>query len=101
MSDEKVLEKEEVVEEVVEEVAEESATEKQAEAGEDKHQKFYRISERRIQNAAKNIELLKNCASGDYEYTEEDVEKMFGYLQAVLDDTKEKYQKKVTPVFNW
>ena len=89
------------VEEEVEEVGEEVTAEKQTEASEDKHQKFYRISERRIQNAAKQIELLGNCAAGDYEYTEEDVEKMFGFLQNVLDATKEKYQKKIAPSFNW
>lgn len=91
----------EEMEEVVEEVKEDAAAEKQTEAAEDKHQKFYRISERRIQNAAKQIELLGNCAGGDYDYTEEDVEKMFGYLQGVLDSIKEKYQKKEIQVFNW
>ena len=91
----------EVVEEVVEEKQVEISEEKQTEASEDKHQKFYRITENRIRNAAKHISLIGNCASSEYEYSEEDVEKMFSYLQQALDDAKFKYEKRETPLFNW
>lgn len=91
----------EMAEEMVEEVQTETTEEKQADVPEDKHQKFYRITENRIRNAAKHIGLIGNCASSEYEYTEEDVEKMFNYLQQALDDAKSKYEKRETPIFNW
>lgn len=72
-----------------------------AELGETKQHRFRRISEKRIQNAAKAIDLLGNCADASYEYSPEDVEKMFTYLQNVLDDTKAKYEKKGFKVFSW
>ena len=70
-------------------------------AGETPHQKFYRISQRRIQVAAKYIDMLSNCAGPGYEYSKEDAEKMFSYLQQVLDDTKAKYEKKEFHSFSW
>lgn len=70
-------------------------------AGETPHQKFYRISQRRIQVAAKYIDMLGNCAGAGYEYTEEDAEKMFSYLQHVLDDAKARYEKKEFQNFSW
>lgn len=91
---------EERIEELFE-AADDAAVEKAVEANEDKHEKFYRISQKRIQNAAKQIELIGNCASSDYEYTDEDVDKMFEYLQKALDETKKKYEKNEIPVFSW
>ena len=85
----------------MENVVANATEEEKVEVGENKHEKFYRITEKRIQNAAKYIEMLSNCASSDYEYTEEDVAKMFDYLQMVLDETKAKYDKREIAVFNW
>ena len=75
--------------------------EKQEEGNEDKHTKFYRISEKRVQKVANSIDVLGNCASSDYDYTQEDVEKMFDYLQKALDETKAKFVKTELPEFSW
>lgn len=72
-----------------------------AEPGETKQHRFRRVSEKRIRNAAKAIDLIGNCADATYEYSSEDAEKMFAYLQSVLDDTKAKYEKKEFKVFSW
>ena len=79
----------------------EEREEKLEEGSEDKHTKFYRISEKRVQKVANSIDVLGNCASSDYEYAQEDVEKMFAYLQKALDETKAKFVKVELPEFKW
>lgn len=74
---------EEIKEELEEEVA-----------GETKAEKFKRLSLQRVQKAAKYIANLGNLANkSSYDYTAEDVEKVFGYLQKQLDDAKAKFDK--------
>ena len=77
------LEKDIELEELEEEVTEET-----------KNEKFKRLSAQRIQKAAKYISALGNLANkSSYDYTEEDVEKIFNYLQKQLDDTRAKFDK--------
>jgi hypothetical protein len=61
--------------------------------GESKHDKFKRLVSRRVTNAIKKIELIGNLSSPGYEYTPEEVEKIFTSLQQILDTTKSKFSK--------
>ncbi|MFC1699256.1 hypothetical protein ACFL1I_04775 [Candidatus Omnitrophota bacterium] len=61
--------------------------------GESKHDKFKRLASQRVTNAIKKIELIGNLSSPGYEYTSEEVEKIFVSLQQILDGTKSKFSK--------
>ena len=61
-------------------------------AEETKAEKFKRLSAQRVQKATKYIQALGNLSNrSSYDYTTEDVEKVFGYLQKQLDDAKAKF----------
>lgn len=63
-------------------------------AEESKKEKFDRISGRRVDELVKKIKLVGNLSNrGSYEYEDADVERMFGRLQQVLDDAKERFNK--------
>lgn len=62
--------------------------------GESKSDKFKRIGERRINNALTAISRLEALSGNGYEYTEEQVEAMFGTLQSALDNAHKMFQKK-------
>ena len=59
---------------------------------ESKHDKFKRIASRRVQKAIKDIGNIKNLSKSSYEYTEEEVEKIFNALQGTLDDTRNAFK---------
>jgi len=61
--------------------------------GESRHDKFKRLATQRVTNAIKKIELIGNLSSPGYEYTPEEVEKIFTGLQQVLDSTRSKFSK--------
>ena len=62
--------------------------------GESKNEKFKRLSAQRIQKAAKYIFALGNLSNkSSYDYTQEDIDKIFNYLQKQLDDAKLKFEK--------
>jgi len=63
------------------------------EAGESKHDKFKRLATQRVTNAIKKIELIGNLSSSGYEYTQEEVEKIFISMQQTLDNTKSRFSK--------
>jgi len=60
---------------------------------ETKHDKFKRLANQRVANALKKIELIGNLSSSGYEYTPEEVEKIFVALQQTLDSTKNRFSK--------
>jgi len=60
---------------------------------ETKHDKFKRLATPRVTNALKKIELIGNLASSSYEYTPEEVEKIFAALLQTLDSTKARFAK--------
>ena len=62
-------------------------------AGESKHDKFKRLATARVTNALKKIELIGNLSSSGYEYSPEEVEKIFVSLQQTLDNTKARFSK--------
>lgn len=60
---------------------------------ETKHDKFKRLANQRVANALKKIELIGNLSSSGYEYSPEEVEKVFAALQQTLDSTKNRFSK--------
>ena len=61
-------------------------------ANETKRQRFVRIAESRTNKILEMMRLLGNCSSkGNYEYTEEDIKKIFGALERELKNTKNKF----------
>lgn len=61
-------------------------------ANETKRERFVRIAEARTNKILGMMRLLGNCSSkGNYEYTEEDIRKIFGALERELKNTKNKF----------
>lgn len=59
---------------------------------ETKHEKFVRLVEARTNKAAEMIRLIGNCANkGSYDYSEEDVKKIFTYLEKELKNARAKF----------
>ena len=60
--------------------------------GESKHDKFIRIAEARTNKAAEMIRLIGNCASkASYEYSEDEVKKIFAYLEKEIKSARNKF----------
>lgn len=61
-------------------------------ATETKRERFVRIAEARTNKILVMMRLLGNCSSkGNYEYTDEDIKKIFGALEKELKNTKNKF----------
>ena len=61
---------------------------------ETKNEKFVRIASPRVQSIISKIEILANCASSNYEYTDEQVEAMFGAITYSLNECRKSFQPK-------
>ena len=61
---------------------------------ETKEERFIRIAEPRVIRACKAVSLLGNLAGSGYEYTEEQVDAMFGAVQEALDTARAQFKKK-------
>lgn len=60
---------------------------------ESKHDKFKRLATQRVANALKKVELIGNLSSSGYEYSPEEVEKIFAALQQTVESTKNRFSK--------
>ncbi len=61
----------------------------------EKTERFKRVAENRTNKIIDQIRLLGNCANkSNYEYSEEDVRKIFSAIESELKITKAKYQAK-------
>lgn len=61
----------------------------------EKAERFRRVAEGRTNKIIGQIRLLGNCANrSNYEYTDEEVRKIFSAIEAELKETKAKYQTK-------
>lgn len=60
---------------------------------ESKADRFKRLAEKRVNATLKQMELIGNLSSGSYEYTEEQVNKIFDTIQESLDSVKAKFSK--------
>lgn len=66
----------------------------------DKHQKFLDTSADFVRKAITAIEKVGKCSNKkQYEYSDEEVSKMFEALQETLDETKDMFKTKKT--FSW
>ena len=66
----------------------------------DKHEKFQQQSLNYVKKAIAAIENVgKVSNSKNFEYSEEEIEKMFAAMQEALDDTKHMFKKKTE--FSW
>ena len=58
----------------------------------EKMERFKRVAESRTNRIIDQIRLLGNCANrSNYEYSEEDIKKIFAAIEAELKETKQKY----------
>lgn len=61
-------------------------------ANETKRERFVRIAEARTNRIIDNLRLLGNCSSkSNYEYTDEDIKKIFGAIEREVKATKNRY----------
>lgn len=76
-------------------MAEENFDEIQGSGKETKREKFHRIATKRVQNTANQIRLIGNLSARvNYDYTAEDVKKIFEYLRHCLDEAEGKFSAK-------
>lgn len=60
---------------------------------ESKSERFKRLASKHVNATMKQIELIGNLSSGSYEYSEEQVNKIFDTLQESLDSAKAMFSK--------
>ena len=61
---------------------------------ETKRDKFVRLAEARTNKIIDMLQLLGNCSNTSaYEYTQQDVEKIFGAIENELKEAKKKFNK--------
>ena len=61
---------------------------------ETKRDRFIRLAEARTNKIIDMIQLLGNCSNlGAYDYTTQDVDKIFGAIEAELREAKKKFTK--------
>lgn len=59
---------------------------------ESKRERFLRLAEARTNKILDMLQLLGNCSSkANYEYTDEDIKKIFGALERELKNTKNRF----------
>lgn len=60
----------------------------------EKHDRFVKVAEQRTNRILKTLRLLGNCANkSNYDYTEEEVKKIFTAIEKELRNTKIKFQQ--------
>ena len=61
-----------------------------------KRKRFEKVATRRVENILKTLDLLSNCSNTyNYEYTPEDVEKIFKALSSRLNNVKTQFISKL------
>lgn len=62
---------------------------------EEKKERFKRVAENRTNRIIESIRLLGNCSNkSNYDYSDEDITKIFNAIERELKETKQKYQTK-------
>lgn len=62
--------------------------------GESRRNRFIRIAERRTQAVMERLRILSNCSNrAAYEYTPEDVEKIFTAITREVDEARRKFDR--------
>lgn len=66
-------------------------------ANENKRERFVRLAETRTNKIINMVQLLGNCSNTSaYEYTDADVEQIFGAIEASIREAKKKFTKTET-----
>lgn len=61
----------------------------------EKHKKFIETAEKRVNDIVLKIEILENLSNKNtYEYSNDEVEKMFGFIEESLNNTKQSFLNK-------
>ena len=61
---------------------------------ETKREKFVRLAEARTNKIIDTLQLLGNCSNTSvYEYTQEDIDKIFGAIELEMREAKKKFTK--------
>ncbi len=67
---------------------------------ESKKQRFQRLAEKRTNDVLERLRILGNCANrGQYEYSAEEVRKIFKVIEAEVSLVKMKFKDGETPKF--
>jgi len=62
----------------------------------EKRERFQRIASKRTNNVLEQLRLLGNCSNkSNYEYTNEEVKKIFSTIENELKEVKAKYNSKI------
>lgn len=62
---------------------------------ETKRERFIRLAENRTNKILNMVQLLGNCSNSSiYEYTEADIEKIFGAIDSAVKEARRKFVKK-------
>lgn len=60
----------------------------------DKRAKFVSLAEARVTKTLKDLQLIGNLSNASaYDYTDDDIKKMFAALQKGMDDAKARFKK--------
>lgn len=69
---------------------------------ETKHQRFKRLAAQRTNGVLDRLRVLGNCANpGSYEYTEEDIRKIFSSIEKELQTVKSKFKNSKSEKFKF
>lgn len=67
-----------------------------------KRERFERVASKRVQTVISTLGLLQNCANKhNYDYTQDDVDRMFAEITKALKEAKQAYTPKTKPTFNF
>ena len=65
-----------------------------AKENETKRERFVRLAENRTNKIINMIQLLGNCSNTSiYEYSDEDIDKIFSAIESSLEDARRKFSK--------
>lgn len=69
---------------------------------ENKHERFKRVAERRVNEIMEKIRILGNCSNrSSYEYSEEEINKIFAEIEKQIKLVKSKFLAEKTQKFKF
>lgn len=63
---------------------------------ETKHEKFERLASKRTESVLKKLDVLANCSNkSNYEYSEDDVERIFSAIEEKVEQVEREFEQKI------